>query len=365
LTIMTTERPTYEIPDPDACWEIALSRDTSFDGVFVVCVRTTGIYCRPSCSGRPKRQNVSFLAGPDAAEAAGYRACKRCRPRETSAVDDAPALVARACERIEIEDGAIPLAGLATELGTKPGALNAAFRRVLGLTVQQYAEGQRVDRLKHGLRNGQPVTSAMYDAGYSSPSRLYETAHRRLGMSPGDYRRGAPGASIDYGIADSPVGRVLVAATDKGVCAVRLGDTDEEVIAGLQHEFPRAEIQSDSGRVSAWLAQITEHLQGLRPRLDIPLDIQGTAFQWRVWRALQGIAYGRTKSYKQVAEEIGNPKAVRAVARACATNPVALLIPCQRVIGSDGSLTGYGYGVERKAALLRAEAEHENATIGA
>jgi AraC family transcriptional regulator of adaptative response/methylated-DNA-[protein]-cysteine methyltransferase len=360
---MTIARPELEIPDADACWEIGLARDTSFDGVFVVAVRTTGVYCRPSCPARrPKRENVTFLAGPEAAEAAGYRACKRCHPRQAGPNDEAPDLVARACERIDAEDGAIPVADLAASIGATQSALNAAFRRILGLSVRQYVEGQRVDRLKEGLRDGQPVTRAMYDAGYSSPSRLYETAGRRLGMSPGDYRRGAPGTVIEYGIAGSPIGRVLAAATTKGVCSVRFGDTDDEVIAGLHAEFPRASIAHGEGRVMQWLAQVTGHLQGLRTRLDIPLDIQGTAFQWRVWRALQDIAYGQTRSYKQVAESIGRPTAVRAVARACATNPVAVVIPCHRVIGSDGSLTGYAYGVQRKATILQTESEHKDSS---
>jgi AraC family transcriptional regulator of adaptative response/methylated-DNA-[protein]-cysteine methyltransferase len=367
MTVTRTE-PTnrIELPnlDADACWDICLARDTSFDGVFVVAVRTTRVYCRPSCPGRPKRENVVFLSSPEAAEEAGYRACLRCHPRQAGPNDEAPRLVSEACERIEDEDGAIPLADLAEAIGTTPAALNAAFKRVLGLSVQQYVEGQRVERLKEGLRDGQPVTRAMYEAGYSSPSRLYETAHRRLGMSPGDYRRGAPGTVIEYGTADCPVGKVLVAATTKGVCSVRFGDDDDQAVAGLRAEFPRASIAHGEGRVTGWLTQIAEHIQGLRTRLDIPLDIQGTAFQWRVWRALQDIAYGETKSYKQVAQTIGRPTAIRAVARACATNPVAVVIPCHRVIGSDGTLTGYAYGVERKETILRTEAEHRDEAVG-
>ena len=358
MTTMTSAQPVTARPlDDDACWEIALSRDTSFDGVFVTCVRTTGVYCRPSCPARtPKRENVIFLDRNEAAVAAGFRACKRCRPDDLDHLDGAPDLVSRACEEIEHEDGAIPLAALAERLDTTPGALNTAFRRILNLTVQQYVDAHRVERLKDGLRDGQPVTRAMYDAGYSSSSRLYENAGSRLGMSPGDYRRGAPGTVIEYGTTASPVGRVLVAATARGVCAVRFGDGDEELRAALSAEFPRAKIHEGGGHVRGWLEQIRQHLEGLRPRLDVPIDVQGTAFQWRVWRALQGIAYGRTKSYKQVAAEIGRPTAVRAVARACATNKVAIVIPCHRVIGSDGSLTGYAYGIERKAAILRAEA---------
>ncbi len=370
MTTMTVTRPQpisrmgLGIPEDDACWDICLARDTSFDGVFVVAVRTTRVYCRPSCPGRPKRENVTFLASPEAAEEAGYRACLRCHPRQAGPNDEAPRLVSEACERIEAEDGAIPLAELSAMIGTTPSALNAAFRRILGLTVQQYVDGQRVNRLKEGLRDGQSVTSAMYEAGYSSPSRLYESSDRRLGMSPGDYRRGAPGAVIEYATAPCPVGRVIVGATAKGVCSVRFGDTDDEAVAGLRAEFPRASVVHGEGSVTSWLAQITDHLQGLRTRLDLPLDIQGTAFQWRVWRALQDIAYGDTRSYKQVAETIGRPTAIRAVARACATNPVAVVIPCHRVIGSDGTLTGYAYGVDRKATILQTESEHKEEAAG-
>lgn len=351
--------------DNDACWEIALSRDTSFDGVFVTCVRSTGVFCRPSCSARmPKRENVIFLPDNAAAIAAGFRPCKRCKPDGLDQVDAAPELVSRATEAIEHEDGAIPLASLAARLGTTPGALNASFRRLLGLTVQQYVEARRVEKLKDGLRDGHDVTRAMYDAGYSSSSRLYETADSRLGMSPGDYRRGAPGAVIEYATAETPVGTVLVAATEKGVCAVRFETGDADPGESLAAEFPRATVREGGARLRGWLEQIRQHLQGLRHRLDLPLDIQGTAFQWRVWRALQGIAYGQTRSYKQVAAEIGRPTAVRAVARACATNPVAIVIPCHRVVGSDGSLTGYAYGVERKAAILRRESEAIGKAVG-
>jgi AraC family transcriptional regulator of adaptative response/methylated-DNA-[protein]-cysteine methyltransferase len=362
---MTLEQQAATSPSPvaapaeltdEACWEIVLSRDTSFDGVFVTAVRTTGVYCRPSCAARtPKRENVSFFPRSQDALAAGYRPCKRCHPDDLDHADAAPELVSRATETIEHEDGAIPLAMLAEQLDTAPGVLNAAFRRVLGLSVQQYVDGRRVERLKEGLRDGRDVTRAMYDAGYSSSSRLYENTHRRLGMSPGDYRRGAPGTAIDYAMTDTPVGRILVAATARGVCSVRFGDTDDELRSAVAREFPRARLEEGGPRVRGWLAHIAEHLAGLRTRLDVPIDIQGTAFQWRVWHALQSIAYGATKSYKQVAEEIGRPTAVRAVARACATNPVAVVIPCHRVVGSDGSLTGYAYGIERKAAILRKE----------
>ena len=365
-TTMTLIKPETERTDDDQLWDIALSKDTSFDGVFVICVKTTGIYCRPSCTARqPLRKNVTFLPNNEAAEAAGFRACKRCKPRESAWVDDAPALVSAACELIDRDEETLTLPDLAAALGCTTSALNSAFRRVIGVTAQQYNQAKRLERLKEGLRNGASVTHAMYDAGYGSSSRLYEKAHEKLGMSPGKYRLGAPATHIAYAIVSSSVGLILIAATEKGVCSVKFGDDDEGLQDALRAEFPRADIERDGGDVIRWVSQISEHLAGLRPRLDVPLDVQGTAFQWRVWRALQEIAYGETKSYKQVATELGNPKAVRAVARACATNHVAVIIPCHRVIGSDGSLTGYAYGVERKAALLEKEFEVARAAEGA
>ena len=358
MTTMTMPPATRTTPlDDDACWEISRSRDTSFDGVFVIAVKTTGVYCRPSCTSRqPKRENVRFYESNEAAEAAGFRACKRCRPKEHGWTDEAPELVSRATDILEAEEENIPLAQLAHLVGCTGGALNAAFRRILGVTVQQYSEARRLERLKDGLRDGQPVTRAMYDAGYGSSSRLYEDASRRLGMTPGTYRKGGAGMTIGYQLIDSPAGRMLVAATEHGVCSVRFADSDEDLCDALRAEFPRALISEGMPRLNGWVHEIEEHLDGLRPRLDIPLDVQGTAFQLRVWRALLEIGYGKTKSYKQVAEAIGQPSAVRAVARACATNHVAVVIPCHRVIGSDGSLTGYASGVHRKAALLEQEA---------
>jgi AraC family transcriptional regulator of adaptative response/methylated-DNA-[protein]-cysteine methyltransferase len=242
-------------------------------------------------------------------------------------------------------------------LESTPGALNASFRRILGVTVQQYTDARRLERLKDGLRDGEPVTRAMYDAGYGSSSRLYEKASSRLGMTPGTYRKGGAGMTIGYQIIDTPAGRTLVAATEHGVCAVRFGDSDGALRDALCAEFSKATISAGIPHLNGWVEEIQEHLDGLRPRLDIPLDVQGTAFQWRVWRALQRIAFGKTKSYKEVAIEIGQPSAVRAVAQACARNHAAVVIPCHRVVGSDGSLTGFASGVERKAALLAAEAE--------
>ncbi len=357
--IMTIEPPTRvqtELDD-EACYAAMQARDTAFDGAFVICVKTTGIYCRPSCTVRqPFRKNIYFLPSNEAAEAAGFRACKRCKPKDNAWTDSAPDLVHRATAALdEANTESITVQHLADIVGATTGALNSAFRRVLGVTAQEYAAARKVERFKDGVRSGGDVTTAMYDAGYGSSSRLYENASKRLGMTPGAYQRGGRGMTIAYQTLDSPAGRMIVAATEYGVCSVRFGAGDDELVADVHREFPEAAVKRDEGRLGEWIAQIGEHVNGLRPRLDIPLDIQGTAFQWRVWRALQEIGYGRTKSYKQVAADIGQPTAVRAVARACATNKAAVLIPCHRVVGSDGSLTGYAYGVERKAALLEME----------
>ena len=358
MAIRTVARTELAIEDQEMCWQVALSKDTSMDGVFFVAVRTTGIYCRPSCrSKQPKRENVTFFATADEAEAAGYRACKRCKPRE--AISDArPDLVQQACAYLETEDADVSLTPVAERLGVKVEYLRRLFKRTLGVPPREYAASLRTTRLKHGLRGGVSVTQAMYDAGYPSSNRLYESVDSQLGMTPATYRRGGRGMAISYQIAECSLGKLLVAATERGICAVRLGDTDEHLEASLRSEFPFALTSRRNGPASEWVEEVIRFLDGRQARLDMPMDIQGTAFQIRVWRALQAIAYGQTKSYSQVAADIGMPKAVRAVANACATNPVPLVIPCHRVIRSNGELGGYGQGVERKVALLEMEAEH-------
>jgi len=347
--------------DDEALWQFCLSRDTSMDGVFVAAVKSTGVYCRPSCPARrPKREHVLFFSHADEAEAAGFRACRRCQPR--LAYHDAAAdVVRRTCEYLD-EDEPPRLTEIARRVGVNTGQMQRMFKRVLGLTPKQYAEGRRLDRLKGGLRNGHSVTRAMYDAGYSSSSRLYESAGEQLGMTPATYRRGGRGMTVRYHITDSPLGRVLVAGTERGVCAVHLGDSDAELGMALRGEFPEAVIMPDKGALSEWVSQIREHLEGVRPRLDLPLDIQGTAFQLRVWRALRDIAYGTTRSYSEIAAAIGSPRAVRAVGNACHNNPVPIIIPCHRVVRSNGGLGGYGGGIHRKQKLLSMESEREGRT---
>jgi AraC family transcriptional regulator of adaptative response/methylated-DNA-[protein]-cysteine methyltransferase len=349
--------------DEEALWEAASSRDSSMRGVFVIAVTSTGVYCRPGCPARmPKRENVRFFADCDDAEAAGFRGCLRCKPREVIE-DGAAEIVRRACEMLDREDSEREsLSAISRRLGVTAASLQRMFRRTLGVTPGEYAAARRVERLKGGLRNGRSVTEALYDAGYGSTSRLYESASQRLGMTPGAYRKGGRGMRIRYQTADSEFGKLLVAGTERGVCSVRLADTEAELGVRLREEYPEAAIERDDGSLRGWAAQIIDYLKGTRVRMDLPLDIQGTAFQLRVWRALQEIGYGSTKTYGEVAAEIGKPGASRAVGNACGSNPVALVIPCHRVVGANGALGGYGLGIERKKLLLAREAQGQAAS---
>ena len=345
----------------DSCWEGVLRRDSGLDGAFVYGVRSTGVFCRPSCpSRRPRREQVRFFPIPEAAEQAGFRSCLRCKPVDADVRDPHLELVQRVCRRIEREpedDTAPSLAELSEAVGLSPYHLQRVFKRVMGISPRQYAEACRVRRLKESLRGGETVTNALYDSGYNSSSVLYGKAGDQLGMTPATYRKGGTSTQISYTIAQSPLGRLLVAATERGVCAVRMGDDDAQLEATLREEYHAADVQRDDTVLGEWVEAILAHLAGRQPHLDLPIDVRATAFQWRVWEALRAIPYGSTRSYLQVATAIGQPSAVRAVARACATNPVALVVPCHRVIKEDGGLGGYRWGMERKQALL--EAEHQ------
>jgi len=342
--------------DSASQWQAVLRRDPTFDGKFVYGVRSTGVYCRPTCaSRRPRRDRVRFFSGPADAERAGFRACLRCRPDGTpreSPVDR----VRRACEFIARDPDRIPsLSAVASHVGLSPYHLQRTFKGLTGVSPREYGEQCRVERLKHGLRSGHDVTRALYDAGYGSSSRLYESADRVIGMTPGRYRRGGEGVSIEYTVTGSPLGHLLVAATARGVCAVKLGDRVRALEADLRDEYPGASIARNDRRMADTVATLVAHLEGRVPHLDLPLDIRASAFQWSVWQELQRIPYGETRSYGDVAKAIGRPTATRAVARACATNPVAVLIPCHRVIGVGGALTGYRWGTRRKQALIDSE----------
>jgi AraC family transcriptional regulator of adaptative response/methylated-DNA-[protein]-cysteine methyltransferase len=340
----------------ETLWEAVVSKDARYDGEFVFAVSSTGIYCRPSCpSRRPRRDRVRFFALPDAAEQAGFRACLRCHPRQANGSDPKIELVRRACELIAQADESLTLTELSAQLGISSFHLQRTFKKITGISPRQYADSCRAEKFKGSIREGQPITSAMYDAGYSSSSRLYERSTAELGMTPATYSRNGRGAVVNYALAKCDLGYLLVAATEKGICAVRLGSSEIELETDLRGEFSAASIARDEGQLRVWVDQILEHLSGQRPDLKLPLDVQATAFQRQVWEALQAIPYGSTRSYAQVAQAIGRPTAVRAVARACATNPVALVVPCHRVIGSDKRLSGYRWGLERKESLLKQE----------
>jgi AraC family transcriptional regulator of adaptative response/methylated-DNA-[protein]-cysteine methyltransferase len=338
-------------------WEAVRSRDGAFDGVFVYAVRSTGIYCRPSCpSRRPRREYIRYFETPDDAEREGYRACRRCQPDKRTPDEPNLALVQRICRYLSEPRDQIPtLDELAQEFHLSPYHLQRTFKRIVGVTPRQYAEAQRLERFKAGLKQGESVTDALYDAGYPSNSSAYTQAARQFGMTPAAYRAGGA-AAIAYTVAESPLGWLLVAGTTKGLCAVRLGDSPAALEAELASEFPAAGVTRDDTGLGAPVMALMDYLHGAQPHLDLPVDVRATAFQQQVWRALQAIPAGSTRSYKEVAATIGRPTAARAVARACATNPVALVIPCHRVIREDGNPGGYRWGLERKKRLLAQEA---------
>jgi AraC family transcriptional regulator of adaptative response/methylated-DNA-[protein]-cysteine methyltransferase len=342
----------------DLRWNAVLSRDAGRDGDFVFAVSSTGVYCRPSCAARrPRRENVQFFLGPEQAERAGYRACLRCRPKSFGGNAQSDSVKA-ICRFIEQHlDEPLTLHRLGKEFHQSPFHLQRRFKQVLGITPRAYADSCRLRLLKRSLHAGDSVTRAMYDAGYGSSSRLYEKTASQLGMTPDKYRRGAIAATIRYTCADSPLGRMLIAATERGICSIQFAGTDSELLEGLKHEFPFASRKQDDGGLQSWVSALLRHMRGedADSTSSLPLDIRATAFQRRVWTYLQSIPFGSTRSYSEVAKAIGRPRAVRAVARACATNPVAVAIPCHRVVRQDGSMSGYRWGIERKQALLAME----------
>ncbi len=324
-----------------------MARDRRFDGAFVYAVRSTGIYCRPSCaSRRPRRTQVTFFPIPEAAEREGFRACRRCHPADANGTDPGVTLVREACRAI---------AAGQTPPGD-PRRLARVFKRILGITPRAYGQAQRVAHFKQELKRRKQVSPALYEAGYSSTSRVYERTHEELGMTPATYARGGAGVEIVFVTLSTPLGRLLVAATARGVCRVMLGDSAAKLEADLRGEFDAADVREDqSGKLEGYVEAILSYLDGTEPHLDLPLDIRATAFQRRVWQELRQIPFGETRTYAEVAKAIGQPQATRAVARACATNPTALVIPCHRVVRGDGELGGYRWGAERKKALLEKE----------
>ena len=336
-------------------WDALTQRDPHADGAFFYGVKTTGVFCRPSCASRqPRRENVDFFATADAARAAGYRECKRCQPgglpRELEIVN-------RACAALDADpQQRLTLAQLSDAVHVSPFHLQRLFKRVVGVSPRQYQAAQRGAALREALHRGTDVTRATVDAGFGSPSRMYESAPTELGMAPSAYRRKGAGLTVHYASAPTSLGFVLVAATAKGICKIGFGDDAAALATELRGEFANAELVEDAARLAPFIAQVDAYLHGTRQRFDLPLDIDATAFRQRVWDALRRIPYGETRSYSDIAEAVGSPRAVRAVASACASNPVALAIPCHRVVQKGGALAGYRWGLPRKAALLDAEA---------
>ena len=337
-------------------WQIVAEKTAEFDGAFFTGVRTTGIYCKPSCPAKtPKRENITFFASQAEAEQSGFRACLRCKPDAENAINPVVEMIKRVCAFLTNNHADnVSLETLSAELGVSRSHLQRTFKRALGVSPKEFADAQRIENFKKQVAQAD-VTTALYESGFGSSRALYENAAQNLGMTPAVYQKGGKGMNINFTIADCSLGKLLVAATAKGICAVKFGDASTELETNLRQEFPAAEINTDDDHLQKHVAAILEHLAGERKTLNLPLDLQATAFQMRVWAELRKIPLGETRSYKQIAEQIEQPKAVRAVARACATNPVALLTPCHRVVGADGSLTGYRWGIERKSELLKQE----------
>lgn len=346
----------YETEDDR--WTAVQTRDVAADGQFVYAVRTTGVYCRPSSTTRlPKRENVEFFDTAAAAEAAGYRCSRRAHGDQTSAAAGRAALVAHACRMIETSETPPQLDDLAAEVGMSPFHFHRVFKAETGLTPKAYSSAYRARKLREELSNPDAsITNAIYDSGFNSNSRFYETSDQLLGMRARDYRAGGAGAVIRFAVGQCSLGAILVAQSQRGICAILLGDDPDQLVRDLQDQFPKAEVIGCDDEFEQLIAQVVGFIEAPSIGLHLPLDVRGTAFQERVWRALREIPPGTTVSYTEIAERIGSPKAVRAVAQACTTNHIAVAIPCHRVVRRDGDLAGYRWGVDRKRELLRREA---------
>jgi AraC family transcriptional regulator of adaptative response/methylated-DNA-[protein]-cysteine methyltransferase len=350
------------------CWQAVISRDGRYDGMFVYAVSSTGIYCRPSCSARqPRRENVAFFALPTHAEAAGYRACRRCHPQDFAAPDPQVELVRKACRFIELHVDESPnLADIGAHVGMSPFHFQRVFKRVMGITPRQYTDAHRLDCLKQRLRLGESVTDALYDAGYGSSSRLYERAGTHLGMTPATYRRGGEGMDINYVIVEAPLSEMdylLVAQTERGICAVHLGSSQEALEQRIHAEYPLANIERNQYSLCNWVESILSYLEGQQPHLDLPLDLQATAFQWRVWQEVCKIPYGEWRTYAEITHALGLPDdAIGDVARTIAENPVAALIPSHRT-GNEQNAPSEHYDprdAQTRQALIDLE-QHQDA----
>lgn len=343
------------ISDEDR-WEAVVNRNRSADGKFFYSVKTTGVYCRPSCAARrARRENVEFHPTPAAAEKAGFRPCMRCRPNEHSADQGHVDAVARACRIIVEAEEAPDLETLAKAVGMSSSHFHRVFKSLMGLTPKAYATAHRSQRMRDELTQSDTVTSAIYNAGFNSNGRFYANSTEVLGMTPTDFRGGGAGATIRFAVGECSLGSILVAASERGICSITLGDDPNELARDLQNRFPKAELIGGNEEFEQLVAKVVAFVERPATGLNLPLDVQGTAFQHRVWRKLREIPCGRTCSYSEVAENLGEPNATRAVAQACAANPIAVAIPCHRVVKNDGALSGYRWGVERKRSLLDRE----------
>jgi AraC family transcriptional regulator of adaptative response/methylated-DNA-[protein]-cysteine methyltransferase len=339
-------------------WQAVIERNRQADGDFVYAVKSTGIYCRPSCpSRRPKPENVEFFDSAALAGQAGYRPCKRCRPDSLSLHQQQLAAIERACQLIDDAEQPPSLQVLADTVGLSRYHFHRLFKTIVGVTPKEYAGTRRMQRLQRDLQSGSTVTEAIYDAGFGSSSRVYEHADTTLGMTPARFRDGGKDTEIIFACAQSELGWLLVAATDKGVCTIELADESATLPKSLRQRFPNAVLREDKAHLQSWLQQVIDFIETPQRGLQLPLDIRGTAFQRRVWKALQAIPVGETASYSEIAGKIGDRRAARAVAQACANNQIALAIPCHRVVRNDGSSGGYRWGAERKRQLLDKERE--------
>ena len=355
LPIPHAEAPLFATDDER--WQAVLDRNPDADGAFYTCVHTTGIYCRPTCPARkPKRENVTFVDTRAEALRAGFRPCKRCKPDDLAGQAERQAeMIARACCTIEKSAERLTLHQLAESAGMSRFHFHRLFKKITGVTPKAYADAHRADRVRHQLSQTSTITEAIYGSGFGSNGRFYSASEKMLGMTPSDYRAGGRGTTIRFAIGECSLGLILVASTAKGVCSILMGDTPEPLISTLQGRFPNAQIVDGDEEFVQTVAAVVNYIEEPSRGLHLPLDIRGTAFQQRVWEALREVPVGMTASYSEIAARIGSPKAVRAVANACARNEIAVAIPCHRIVGKDGSLTGYRWGTERKRMLLDRE----------
>ncbi len=364
MTAVRTSAPTPPTPptEQDPRWAAVVAKDKSADGRFYYAVKTTGVYCRPSCAARRANpRNVSFHRTPAEAEAAGFRACKRCEPNGSPRAAAHGAMIAWACRMIEGREESPSTAELAESAGVSTFHFHRLFKSVTGLTPKAYAQAHRAREVRARLPRSTSVTAAAYDAGFNASSRFYEKAAEILGMKPGDYRRGGTGERVRFALAQCSLGAILVAASEKGICAISLGEEPEALLRELEDRFPKARLIGGDAAFESTVAKVIAFVEKPGVGLDLPLDVRGTAFQERVWRALRKIPAGRSVTYAELAAKIGAPAAVRAVAGACAANTIAVAIPCHRVVRKGGALSGYRWGVARKRALLDREAANKKA----